>query len=295
MMKTNYFHTIFIEEAFEVPRAMVEQLNLRMRAPIANPQIIMAFNPISKDSWLYDFCEVNPPQSFLYVRSTYRDNPFLQKEYVDTIEEMRVRNPAKARIYADGEWGVNPEGLVFTNWREELFSEMVLARNNLEHRVGIDLGFIDPTTIIQSFYDAEAKKIYVFKEFYRSGIQLDELANYLDKENLRRIQLWVDSAEPRSIEFLRSRGFNAVPCIKGQDSVKARITFLQNNAIVVHPRWENVLRELANFSYIKDRNDKYTDKTTHEFSHTLDALGYAYSNIYRNTKLRTLDKSILGL
>ena len=287
--------TIFIEEVFEVPQSMVEQLNLRMRANVANQQIIMAFNPISKDSWLYDFCEVRPPQSCLYVQSTYEDNPFLSQEYVASLEELKVRNPAKAKIYCYGEWGVPAEGLVFTNWREEAFSPVELAQKHFEHRVGLDFGYIDPSVVVQSFYDKENKTIYVFDEYYRSGIQLDILANYLTDAKLNKVQIWCDSAEPRSIDFLRHKGFNTVPCIKGQDSVKARIAFLQNNTIIVHPHCQNVLRELANFSYIKDRYDKYTDKTTHEFSHTLDALGYAYSNIYKNDRLRTMDKSILGL
>lgn len=294
LLSLNNIGTIFIEEAYEVPQSIVEQLNLRMRGKNQNQQIIMAFNPISKESWLYNFCEVSPPQSFLYVKSTYEDNPFLPQAYVDTLKEMLVRNPAKAKIYVEGEWGVPIEGLVFTNWHEQDFNEYDLAKK-LEHRVGIDLGYIDPTTVIQSLYDKENKTIYVFQEYYRSGIQLDALAEYLRAQHLEKTTLWIDSAEPRSIEFLRLKGFAAKPCLKGQDSVRSRITFLQNHTIIVHPRCENVLRELSNFSYIKDKNDRYTENTTHEFSHTLDALGYAYSNIYRNNRLQTMDKSVLGL
>jgi phage terminase large subunit len=41
--------TVFIEEAYEVPKNIVEQLNLRMRGDAINQQIIMAWNPISKN------------------------------------------------------------------------------------------------------------------------------------------------------------------------------------------------------------------------------------------------------
>lgn len=108
-------------------------------------------------------------------------------------------------------------------------------------------------------------------------------------------KIWCDAAEPRSISFLRSKGFNAVPCVKGKDSVKARITFLQNHTIIVSPNCVNMIRELSNFSYIK-KDDVYTEDTTHEFSHICcDGLGYAYSDIYTVNKLRTLDKNVLGL
>lgn len=54
--------------------------------------------------------------------------------------------------------------------------------------------------------------------------------------------------------------------------------------------------ELSNFSYEKDKKTgKYTEKTTHEFSHSIDALGYAYSDLYTRGRLRTIDKSLLGI
>lgn len=62
------------------------------------------------------------------------------------------------------------------------------------------------------------------------------------------------------------------------------------------PKYKNLIKELSNFSYIKDRRtDKYTEKMTHEYSHAIDGLGYAYSDIYTNNRLRTLDKAALGL
>jgi len=61
LLSLNDIGTIFIEEVFEVNKDIVEQLNLRMRSTVPNQQILMAFNPISKAHWLYDFCVVNPP------------------------------------------------------------------------------------------------------------------------------------------------------------------------------------------------------------------------------------------
>jgi phage terminase large subunit len=37
----------------------------------------------------------------------------------------------------------------------------------------------------------------------------------------------------------------------------------------------NLIKELRNFRYIPDKDGKLTDKTTHEFSHLLDAVRYA--------------------
>ena len=288
--------TIFIEEVYEVPKSIIEQLNLRMRGNNVNQQILMAFNPISKNHWLYDFCEINPPQSFYFSQTTFRDNPLLNKEYVASLEELYVRNPAKARVYADGAWGVNVDNLVFHNWRVEEFDVLSLAASGLEHRTGSDLGYIDPTTVIDSLYDAENKRIYVFNEFYKRGCQLDEVAAAMDNMNLRKNKIYMDAAEPRSIDFFRKQGFNAVPCIKGRDSVKARISFLQNHEIIISPVCQNLITEFENFSYLLDKKtEQLTEDTTHEFSHGIDGLGYAYSDIYTKSKLKSFDKALLGL
>ena len=296
LLSLNAIGTIFIEEAYEVPKSIVEQLNLRLRGNTANKQMILAFNPISKNHWLYDFCEVNPPESFIYVHSTYKDNTFLDDEYVHELEELYVRNPAKARVFCDGIWGIDSEGLVIQNWKEEIFDPMELSSQGLEHRVGMDLGWIDKSAIIETLYDRQNKTIYVFNEFYKSGCQLSELADAIRNMNLQKSKIYVDAAEPRSIQYFKNEGINAVGCAKGKDSVKAGLMFLQDNLIIVHPRCIHFIAELENFSYIKSKQTgEWTENTTHEWSHAIDACRYGYSDIYTNKKLRTLDKSLLGL
>lgn len=295
LLSLNGIGAIFIEEAYEVPKPIVEQLNLRLRGKTENQQIIMAFNPISANHWLKEFCD-NPPSSFVFIHSTYKDNPFLNAEYIQQLEELYVRNPAKARVFCDGEWGVDAEGLVLTNWTVEEFDSMALAANGLEHRAGIDLGWVDKTAIIDSLYDSANKTIYVFNEFYKSGCQLSDIAFALGEMNLKKTKVFVDSAEPRSIQFFRNEGFNTVPCAKGKDSVKAGLMFLQDCRIIVHPKCKNFITELENFSYIKSKQTgEWTEETTHEWSHAIDACRYAYSDIYTNRKLKTLDKKLLGI
>ena len=296
LLSLNNIGCIFIEEVFEVPKPIVEQLNLRLRGKTPNQQIIAAFNPISKNHWLHDFCEVNPPSSFIYTHSTYKDNPFLNDAYIAELEELYTRNPQKARIYCDGEWGVDSEGLVLQNWRKEEFDPMNLASLGYEHRVGMDLGWLDPSAIIDTLYDRENKTIYVFNEFYKSGCQLSELADAIIAMNLKKTKIYVDAAEPRTIQFFNKQGINAVGCAKGKDSVKAGLMFLQDHLIIVHPSCKNFIMELENFSYKKSKQTgEYTEDTTHEYSHAIDACRYGYSDIYTQTKLKTFNKAALSL
>ena len=288
--------TIWIEEAFQVEKAKVEQLNLRMRGSAANQQLILSWNPINKASWLFNYTVENPPENSIYIHSTYKDNPFISDEYRRAIDEMETRNPARYRVFGLGEWGVDAEGLVLTNWREEEFDPMELAALGYEHRAGMDMGWVDPSTIVNTLYDRDNKTIYIFDEFYKPGCQLSELAQAIKNMNLTKTKVFVDAAEPRAIQFFKSEGIRAEGCAKGKDSVKTGIKFLQDHLLIVHPKCKELKRELENFSYIKSKQTGlFTEDTTHEFSHAIDATRYAYADIYTKTKATTMSKSLLGL
>lgn len=296
LLSLNDISTIWIEEAYEVEKHKVEQLNLRMRGTADNQQLLLSWNPISKQSWLYEFTVENPPENSVFIHSTYKDNPFLNAEYIAALDEMETRNPAKYRVYGKGEWGVDTEGLVITNWRKEEFNPMDLASLGYEHRAGCDLGWIDKTAIIDTLYDRENRTIYVFNEFYKSGCQLSDIAQAIGDMNLKKTKIYVDAAEPRSIQYFKQEGIRAEACSKGRDSVKAGLMFLQDSLIIVHPSCQNFINELENFSYIKSKiTGEYTEDTTHEWSHAIDACRYAYSDIYTQTKLKTFSKSALSL
>lgn len=287
---------VFLEEATEASKDILEQLNLRMRGTAANQQIFIAFNPISKKNYLYNFCEVTPPKSLLYNHSTYKDNPFLSKAYTDSLDELYILNPAKARIYCDGEWGVAPEGLVYTNWKIEEFNPQELAAKGFPHKVGMDMGFIDPSTVVCSLYAEKERTIYVYQDWYKRGAQLDEIQVALSELKLQKTLIYCDSADPRAIDYFRNNGgFKVEGAKKGAGSVDTGIAFLQTHKLIIHPNCKNVINELENYSYLKDKQTgAYVNKTDHEFSHTLDALRYSYSDIYTSTKLKTMNKSVLG-
>jgi phage terminase large subunit len=289
--------TIWCEESYEIEKNKIEQLNLRMRGQAQNQQLILSWNPISKQSWLFDFTVENPPESSIFHHSTYKDNPFLNAEYIAALDEMAIRNPAKYRIYGLGEWGVDVEGQVITNYRVEEFDAMELAKQGLEHRCGMDIGWRDKSAITATLYDKERHTIYVYDEFYKSGCQQSDLAKAIKEMGLAKSRIKVDAAEPRMIHFFRSEGINAEGCAKGRDSVKAGYMFLQDNLIIVHPKCKNLIVEFENLCYAKSKlTGEYTEEfNDHTYTHACDSVRYAYSDIYTNKQLKTINKASLGL
>ena len=293
---------LWVEEAYQIANEDdFNKVDMSMRGELPPgyfKQVIFTFNPWNEQTWLKPrFFDTPNDENKLALTTTYRCNEWLGPDDLQLFEDMKRDNPARFRVEGDGEWGMDPEGLVFTRWETRDFDPLALASSGLEHRSGMDVGWIDPSAIIDSLYDKENKTIYVFNEFYKSGCQLDELVKAIQEMNLTKNKLWVDAAEPRTIAYFKSQGINAVPCIKGRDSVRMGYQFLQDNLIVVHPKCINLINELKNLSYKKSKQTgEYTDDfEDHRYTHACDSLRYGFSDIYTNTKLKTLSKSALSL
>lgn len=251
----------------------------------------MAFNPVSRASWLFSFLndEDKRPSSLILHESTYKDNKFLDQEYINELLELERTNPHNYRIYVLNQWGVAQEALVLPNHKIQDFNINELAKDTkLQLRIGMDLGWIDASTVIMSLWDKENKKIYVIKEFCKSRATLEEIAEAIERMNCGKTPIYVDSSDPRSIDWLQTQGINAKKSHKHNGSNELYIQFLQNHEIICHESCVYMKEDLENFSYAKDRQGQYVDgKYTHEFSHCIDALKYSFSDVYKNRKLKS--------
>ena len=281
---------VWVEEAFEVPKNLIEQLNLRMRGQAANQQIWLSWNPISKHNWLYNFTVEKPPENSIYIHSTFRDNVFLNKEYIQALEELYIRNPQKARVFCDGEWGIDADGLVFQNFKVEDFNH---ANIQGQLMVGLDFGFVnDISALVASLMVEEEKRIYIFKEYGATNKTNADLVNIITSLGFNKSTIIADSAEPKSIAEIKAGGIQKIKaCTKGQDSIIHGIQKLQNYEIIIHPSCTGIITEFENYTWQKDKNnDVYINKPIDDFNHYIDALRYSLQCV--GTKLKSLDKNL---
>ena len=290
LLSLNNISTIWIEEAFEVEKNKVEQLNLRMRGQAKNQQLILSWNPISKQHWLYDFTVVNPPNNSIYLHSTYKDNPFLSTEYVAALDEMEHRNPQKYEVYGLGNWGVNSDGLVFKNWKVREFNH---AEIDGQLMCGLDFGFVnDISAFTASLMDEKNKRIYVFKEYGATGKTNKDLVDIITALGFNKSTIIADAAEPKSIEEIKRAGINKIrACKKGPDSIIHGIQKLQNYEIIIHPSCVGIITEFENYTWQKDKKtDEYINKPIDDFNHYIDSLRYSLQCVA--TKLKSIDKNL---
>lgn len=291
----------WFEEAFQITdEDAFNKVDMSIRGEMPDgyyKQLNITFNPWSENSWLKSRFFDKPDEDTFVDTTTYFDNEFLGKDDIKVFEKMKLQNPRRYSIEGLGNWGI-AEGLVYENWKQEEFNiNEVKSNPNYLHRCGLDFGFTnDPTAFVNAFVDQENEIIYITDEIYQTGLVNQEIADEVLKIVDANVDITADSAEPKSIEELRRAGLYGIhPAKKGKDSIQFGIQRLQSYAIKVHPRCMNIIVELNNYVWSKDKDGKQINKPIDDYNHALDALRYLSEGLKDNNKIQSFDIRSLGL
>ncbi len=229
--------------------------------------VIGDFNPTSQ-FWLEKFIEYYGEVEV--ILSNYTKNPFLTEVERSRIERRVQIDPNFKRIHVDCEYG-SYEGLVFTE-----FAEIDAMPEGLARNFGIDWGFSnDDTAVIE--IGIKGNNIYMNEKIYQTGLTNSDLAKLLVERGVLKYhdEIVADSAEPKSIEELRRAGFTIIPCFKGEDSIRKGIDYMKSHNLFVTKKSVNLIRELRNYSWARDKSGNATNKPMDLFNNAIDAARYA--------------------
>ena len=153
---------VWIEEASELTREDFMQLDLRLRGRTAQyKQIILTFNPISVLNWLKKHFFDVPKEITTVLRTTYKDNRFIDPEYAQVIEDLKDQDYVYYQVYALGEWGILGN-LIFTNYVVEPIPTDDAAYKTVYS--GLDFGFNNPSVFLK--VGERDRELYVYSELY---------------------------------------------------------------------------------------------------------------------------------
>lgn len=241
--------------------------------------------PKRKHSWVNKKYEsrFQPENTFVHA-STYKDNPFIAKEFIEEAEATRERSEKRYRWEYLGEAigsGVAPfENLVF----RKITDEEIARFDNI--RQGNDFGYAnDPLAFVRWHYDKKKRVIYAIDEIYGVKISNRELAERICEKGYQSQMITCDSAEPKSIDELKLQ-LN-IPLVqgakKGPDSREYGERWLDDlDAIVIDPeRTPNIAREFESADYAVDRDGNPKPKLEEVNDHTIDATRYAFEDDMR--------------
>lgn len=292
----------WIEEGFEITdEAAFNMLDESIRGVVEEPlfkQITISLNPWNERHWIKKRFFDTEDADILAMTTNYMCNEWLDDADKKLFEDMKKNNPRRYQVAGLGLWGV-VDGLVYENWHEQEFDwrEILQKREKAKAVFGLDFGYTnDPAAFFCGIIDKEQKELYVFDEIYQKGMQNTAIYQEIERLGFRKEHIIADSAEPKSIEHLRSLGLSRIKASKkGKDSVNAGIQFIQDFKIIIHPRCSNFLTEISNYAWDKDKFGKAINKPIDDFNHLMDAMRYALEEYMRNNRFGTIDRASLGI
>ena len=233
------------------------------------------------------------PITRLFISSTYPDNPFISKQFIEEAEAAKQRNELRYRWEYLGE-AIGSGVVPFDNLQIEkgsITDEMVAGFDNI--RNAVDFGYAtDPLAFVRWHYDKKKNGIYAIDELYGQKISNRELAKWLHAQKYQSDEIYADSAEPKSIAELKTEHDirRVKGAKKGPDSVQYGEEWLDDlDFICIDPkRTPNIAREFENIDYQTDKDGNPLPRLEDKDNHTIDATRYAFERDMKRPSMSVL-------
>lgn len=271
-IKSAEFNYIWVEEATEINLDDYRQLNLRLRRQneLQN-QMFLSCNPISRLSWVYrELCEISHDDVAIN-RSTYKDNPFLDKEYISQLEGLINQDINYYKIYTLGEWGIL-KNIIYSNYD----TVDMLPESFDDIFYGLDFGFNNPSALVKVM--VKDNEFYLQEMLYKSGMTNRDIINTLQDQKITNI-IYADTAEPARIEEICQNGFWCKPAEK---DVEDGIDYVKRQKLHISSDSTNILKEIGGYKYREDKDRNVLEEPVKFNDHLMDAIRYAlYTHRYQ--------------
>lgn len=233
-------------------------------------RVILDFNPSDEYHWIYD--QVLTREDCDFYKTTYLDNPFLEDIIKLEIERLKETDDQYWQIYGLGERATS----INTIFKYVEINKIPDDAKFISY--GADAGFTnDPSTLVSVYI--KDYNLYIKEHLYRTMMTTLDIHKTFKEVNIKRQQIYFDSAEPRLIAELRRMGWNIFPSLKGKDSVNAGIDLLKRYKIHITSDSKNAIQEFRNYKWKQDRTGNLTNIPEDKNNHITDAVRYATYSI----------------
>ncbi len=270
---------LFVNEANGITWEVYTELALRHKK-----RIYIDYNP-NNGFWVHEKLIGKPGVQLLI--SDHRHNPFNDEPLRKKIEALKEEDLELWKVYARGLTG-KITGLVFSNWQvcEAIPQDAKLIA------AGLDFGYsIDETGCLLVY--KQNGELWVDELFYETGLTNTDISGKLKEQLISKsTEIIADSAEPKSIEELKRRGWFVTGAKKGADSIKNSIDILKRYKINVTRNSVNLRKELGKYKWRTDNSGRTLNQPIDTCNHLIDPLRYVALNKL-NTKGNSQVKSRL--
>lgn len=252
--------------------------------------VFYSFNPPqAARNWVNQYVVVEREDTLVH-HSTYLTVPpqWLGEQFIVEAEHLKAVKPEAYRHEYLGEV-TGTGGEVFGNVTLRPITDEETSRfDNL--RRGIDWGYAaDPFAYNVCHYDKTRRRLYIFREIHKVKMS-NRAAADLIKDEAGSARITCDSAEPKSIDEVKSYGLRVVGARKGPDSVEYGIKWLQDlEEIIIDPaRCPETAREFSGYELERDREGNFKAGYPDKDNHHIDAVRYACEDDMKRPGVRLM-------
>lgn len=294
---------IIIEEATLLSERKVDMIrgSLRTSRQDWRPRMYLSTNPggvghaYFKKTFVLPYREGKQTIT-RFIPSTYRDNPFLNREYRDYLEGLPG---ALGKAWRDGSWDVF-EGQAFPTWQDDIHTcEPYEIPAHFMRVRGIDWGFANPFCCLWLAIDPDTGRVIVYREAYQTQLTDRQQAQRVNDmtpayENISQTyadpSMWAAKTQTEVTStaiIYQNAGIYLVKADNNRLSGKRKVDRLLANlpdgkpGLVVFRNCNNLRRTIPEL-VCDDVNVEDVDTTGED--HPFDALKYSLTGVHDKTE-----------
>jgi phage terminase large subunit len=193
------YEVVGIEEATQIGYDKIEKFRGSVRTSRSDwrPRIYLTTNPGGiGHAWFKKYLvdgRVMLGNTTVFIPSTYRDNPFLTKDYIDYLEAI----PGQlGKAWRDGDFNVFA-GQAFPQFEasRHVIAPFVIPDNWYRWR-GIDEGYTAPWCCLWAARDPNTRRIYIYREAYAKQLTIKQQAERIKDMTEEGESIGVTYADP---------------------------------------------------------------------------------------------------
>ena len=273
--------TAWVEEAQTVSKESLEVLTPTVRKE--GSQIIYTYNRLLEDDPVHQRLVMEGRPNTLIINANYDiavKYGWMPESVRLEIEDDKQKRPA---LYKH-KWLGEPNSLERKIYKDWLIIDEIPHEARLERR-GLDFGYSNDPSSIVDIYKYNGGYI-LDEQCHQKGLSNKELADLI--KNLDSTLTIADSAEPKSIDEIKSYGINIIGASKGKGSVEQGIQFVQNQRVSMTKRSINIIKEYKKYLWMMDKDGKIINKPEHQYSHSMDAIRYGMDSFNQGGEIETV-------
>lgn len=270
------FDIAWFEEASRVSQRSLDLLRPTLREE--GSELWFSWNPDQPTDPIEKFLVENPPDDSLVVHINFEQNPFCPEVAKKEAQLWHKLNPDSYGHVWLGDYNTKSDDQVLGGkWNVEAF-EIKPEWDGPYY--GADWGFsTDPNTVIEVYVDTEANRLYVRREIWGLGVEIEDTPRFFQRmAGAERYVIRADNARPEVISYMQRHGYRKMKAAeKWPGSIEDGISKLRSyNDIVVHPDCPRTAEECRLYKYKRDRlTDEILPDIVDKWNHCIDALRYA--------------------